>query len=79
LGYAPNTALQHRCQSLANGARNYTARAMCSIKRGMDRDLPVSLGQPVTEYLQELRDRLAATNEYADEHLAHEQKRWVNR
>jgi hypothetical protein len=63
-------------------ALGFLPRGPCAVLKDAwtgDRDLLVNLGQPVAVYLQELRDRLAAANEYADEHLAHEQKRWVSR
>ena len=63
-------------------ALGFLPRGPCAVLKDAwigDGDFPVNLGQLVTEYLHELRDRFAAANDYANEHLVHEQSRWVNR
>ena len=39
--------------------------------------LPPNLNKPVVQYLQELRDKLIAANEFAATHLQREQSNWV--
>jgi len=41
-------------------------------------DLPPNLNSSVTDYLHELREKLAVAHEYANAHLINQQKTWVN-
>jgi hypothetical protein len=53
---------------------------MCNSKgRVGDDELPLDLGSPITEFLRDLRDKLAMANEYADAHMHRSQQQWAAR
>jgi hypothetical protein len=53
---------------------------MCNSKvRVGDDELPLDLGSPITEFLRDLRDKLAMANEYADVHMHRSQQQWAVR
>lgn len=63
-------------------ALGFTPRGPCAILKEAwtgETELPPDLKSSVTDYLHELRDKLAIANEYANVHLANQQKIWVNR
>jgi len=63
-------------------ALGFTPRGPCAILKEAwtgETDLPPDLNSSVTDYLHELREKLAVANEYANEHLINQQKTWVNR
>jgi hypothetical protein len=63
-------------------AFGFVPRGPCAILKEAwtgETELPPDLNVSVTEYLHELREKLAAANTYANEHSAREQKRWVSR
>ena len=66
--------------TLAFGGR--VPKGPCAILQKVwmgDIAVPPNLSSSIVQYMQELRDRLAAAKQYADNHLQHEQSRWVNR
>jgi len=59
----------------------YSPRGPCAILKNTwmgDIAPPPNLNKPVIQYLQELRDKLIAANEFAATHLQREQSKWVN-
>jgi hypothetical protein len=44
-----------------------------------DDELPLDLGSSVTEFMRDLRNKLAVANEYANEHLNRSQQQWATR
>lgn len=63
-------------------ALGFVPRGPCAILKEAwvgETEMPPDLKVSVTDYLHELREKLAAANTYANEHVAREQKRWVSR
>ena len=63
-------------------ALGFTPRGPCAILKEAwtgETELPPDLSSSITDYLHELREKLATANEYANKHLANQQKTWVNR
>ena len=63
-------------------ALGFTPRGPCAILKEAwtgETELPPDLNSSVTDYLHELREKLVMANEYANVHLANQQKTWVNR
>jgi len=61
-------------------AFGYAPRDPCAILKNTcmgDIAFPPNLNKPVVQYLQELRDKLVAANEFAASHLQREQNKWV--
>jgi len=63
-------------------ALGFTPRGPCAILKEAwtgETDLPPDLNSSVTDYLHELREKLAVANEHENAHLINQQKTWVNR
>jgi hypothetical protein len=63
-------------------ALGLTPRGPCAILKEAwtgETELLPDLNSSVTDYLHELREKLAIANEYANVHLINQQKTWVNR